>query len=401
MESRSALSTNPNTGLDMDDQGRTRDLTMPQSKAETTERELQAAPDAQFRLLVEAVQDYAIFVLDPAGNVKTWNAGARRIKQYTASEIIGKHFSIFYPEEEKRNGKPQWELEVAQKEGRFEDEGWRIRKDGSRFWANVIITALREKSGRLVGFGKVTRDFTERMEVKEALAKSERSLRELSLHLLSTQDEERKRIGRDLHDSLGQYLAVLKIKLESVASLIGNQPDLAVQDVTECIRLTDDSIKEVRIVSYLLYPPMLEEMGLKSAIPWYLAGFSSRSGIKTTFKAEDNFGRLSAEAELAMFRVLQESLTNVHRHSGSETAEVRLCTDEGNAVLEIQDSGKGFNQTLLEQGGEDWMGALGVGVRGMHERMRQLKGKLEIITKERGTLVRAMMPASDRRETRK
>jgi PAS domain S-box-containing protein len=395
------LSTNANTGFDMDDQGLTRDLKMPQSKAETTESELQAARDAQFRLLLEAVQDYAIFILDPAGNVKTWNAGARRIKQYTASEIIGKHFSIFYPEEDKRNGKPQWELVVAQKEGRFEDEGWRIRKDGSRFWANVIITALRDKSGKLVGFGKVTRDFTERMEVKQALEKSERSLRELSLHLLSTQDQERKRIGRDLHDSLGQYLAVLKIKLESVASLIGNQPDLAVQDVIECIRLTADSIKEVRTVSYLLYPPMLEEMGLKSAIPWYLGGFSSRSGIKTTFKAEDNFGRLSAEAELAMFRVLQESLTNVHRHSGSETAEVRLCTDDENAVLEIQDSGKGFNHTLLEQGGEDWMGALGVGVRGMHERMRQLKGKLEIITKEHGTLVRAVMPASHRRETRK
>lgn len=381
-------------------QDRAHEGELPQTSPELPKKEgQQRQAEEQLHLLVEAVQDYAIFMLDPTGHIRTWNAGARRIKQYAASEIIGQHFSAFYPEEDKRNGKPQWELEVAQKDGRFEDEGWRIRKDGSRFWANVIITALRDKSGKLVGFGKVTRDFTERMEVKEALAKSERSLRELSLHLLSTQDEERKRIGRDLHDSLGQYLAVLKIKLESVASLIGNQPDLAVQDVTECIRLTDDSIKEVRTVSYLLYPPMLEEMGLKSAIPWYLAGFSSRSGIKSTFKAEDNFGRLSAEAELAMFRVLQESLTNVHRHSGSETAEVRLCTDDGNAVLEIRDSGKGFNQTLLEQGGEDWMGALGVGVRGMHERMRQLKGKLEIITKERGTLVRALMPASLRRET--
>jgi PAS domain S-box-containing protein len=395
------MPTNLDKGFDIDDQGRTRDPKMPQSKAETTEREPQPEPDVQFRLLVEAVQDYAIFVLDPAGNVRTWNAGARRIKQYEASEIIGKHFSTFYPEEDKRNRKPQWELEVAAQEGRFEDEGWRIRKDGSRFWANVIITALRDQSGKLVGFGKVTRDFTERMEVKEALAKSERSLRELSLHLLSTQDEERKRIGRDLHDSLGQYLAVLKIKLESVASLIGSQPDLAAQDIAECIRLADDSIKEVRTVSYLLYPPMLEEMGLKSAIPWYLDGFSSRSGIKTIFKAEDSFVRLSAEAELALFRVLQESLTNVHRHSGSATAEVRLCTDNGNAVLEVQDTGKGFNHHLLEKGGEDWMGALGVGVRGMHERMRQLNGKLEIITKERGTVVRAMMPASYRREMRK
>ena len=193
MKESERMADQPQYKLDMDHQGRTRDVKIPRSTAKTTEKDVQAARDAQFRLLVEAVQDYAIFMLDPAGNVKTWNAGARRIKQYIASDIIGKHFSTFYPEEEKRNGKPQWELEVAQKEGRFEDEGWRIRKDGSRFWANVIITALRDKSGRLVGFGKVTRDFTERMEVKEALAKSERSLRELSLHLLSTQDEERKR----------------------------------------------------------------------------------------------------------------------------------------------------------------------------------------------------------------
>jgi signal transduction histidine kinase len=262
----------------------------------------------------------------------------------------------------------------------------------------VIITALRDRSGKLVGFGKVTRDFTERMQAKEALAKSGRSLRDLSLHLLSTQDQERKRIGRDLHDSLGQYLAVLKLKIESVASLVEAR-DLA-EDLAECVRLTDDSIKEVRTVSYLLYPPMLEEMGLKSAIPWYLSGFSSRSGIKTTLKTQEHFGRLPTEAELAMFRVLQESLANVHRHSGSETAEVRLLKEDGNAVLEVEDKGKGFNSALLEQGSQDWMGALGVGVRGMNERMRQLKGKLEIITKEGGTLVRAIIPVAHEREPR-
>jgi PAS domain S-box-containing protein len=387
--------TKSDKALDKDDKERLHPLANPpeNTKPEIPGKELSPADrEAQFQLLVEAVQDYAIFILDPAGNVRTWNAGAKRIKQYTKAEIVGKHFSIFYPEEDKRNGKPPWELEVAKEKGRFEDEGWRVRKDGSRFWANVIITALRDKSGQLVGFGKVTRDFTERMETKAALEKSERSLRELSLHLLSTQDQERKRIGRDLHDSLGQYLAVLKLKLESVASLLGSQPDLAAQDVAQCIRLTDDSIKEVRTVSYLLYPPMLEEMGLKSAIPWYLGGFSSRSGVKTAFKVDEAFGRPTADAELAMFRVLQESLTNVHRHSGSETAEVRLLMRDGNAVLEIEDKGKGFDPAVLEQRGEDWMGALGVGVRGMNERMRQLKGKLEIISQERGTLVRATIP---------
>jgi PAS domain S-box-containing protein len=381
------------------DEGQSRLVAELQHKTEVLEKELQRrGQEAQFRLLVEAVQDYAIFMLDPTGHVRTWNLGARRIKQYEAAEIIGKHFSIFYPEEDKRSGKPAWELDVAQKEGRFEDEGWRIRKDGSRFWANVIITALRDKDGKLVGFGKVTRDFTERMEAKEALAWSERSLRELSLHLLSTQDQERKRIGRDLHDSLGQLLAMLKLKLDSVASNLREKPDLATEDVATCIRLADDSLKEVRTVSYLLYPPMLEEMGLKSAIPWYLGGFSSRSGIKATFKAEEHFHRLSSEAELALFRVLQESLTNVHRHSGSETAEVRLFTDKGNAILEVEDRGKGFDQALLEQGGEDWLGALGVGVRGMNERMRQLKGKLEIIPNEGGTVVRATIPPTHRRQ---
>ena len=387
---------------------RLRSIAELQQKAEVLEKERASSQrEEQFSLLVAAVQDYAIFMLDPTGNVSTWNPGAERIKQYKAEEIIGKHFSQFYPEEDKRSRKPDWELIVAQKEGRFEDEGWRIRKDGSRFWANVIITAVWNDSGKLVGFAKITRDFTAKMQAQEALQKevaerreaqkqlhkSEKSLRELSLHLLATQDEERRRIGRDLHDSLGQYLAVLKMKLESVASVVGKKEQLA-EDVHHCVRLTEDSIKEVRTVSYLLYPPMLEEMGLKSAIPWYLDGFSSRSGIKTSFSAAADFDRLPRDRELALFRVLQESLTNVHRHSGSQTAEVRLLTKDGMGVLEIEDKGKGVPVHLLEQAGRDWMGALGVGVRGMNERMRQLGGTLELISSQQGTTVRAQMPVA-------
>ncbi|HWF93224.1 MAG TPA: PAS domain S-box protein [Terriglobales bacterium] len=381
-----------------------------QQKTELLERELALREsEARFRLLVEAVQDYAIFMLDPKGNVSTWNIGAERIKGYQAKEIIGKHFSTFYPAEDIANGKPPWELVMAEKIGRFEDEGWRLRKDGSRFWANVIITALKDGKGKLIGFAKVTRDFTERIRVQNELKKeiserkeaqeqlhlSEQSLRQLSLHLLRTQDEERKRIGRELHDSLGQYLAVLKMKLESVAGSMGGNGSEASQDIAECIRLAEDSIKEVRTVSYLLYPPMLEEMGLKSAIPWYLDGFSSRSGIATTFEVRTDFGRIARNAELALFRILQESLTNVHRHSGSPVAHVRLWRKNDNCILEIEDKGKGINSAVLEQTGSDWMGAMGVGVRGMNERMRQLGGKLEIISKETGTRVVATVPAKN------
>jgi len=123
-----------------------------------------------FRLLVESVRDYAIFLLDVEGYVRSWNAGAQRIKGYSASEIIGKHFSIFYPASELRRGKPDYELRVAIEEGRYEEEGWRVRNDGTRFWANVVITALRDSDGQLVGFAKVTRDLTERKQAEEERA---------------------------------------------------------------------------------------------------------------------------------------------------------------------------------------------------------------------------------------
>jgi PAS domain S-box-containing protein len=133
-----------------------------------TERRLAEEETRRFRLLVESVRDYAIFILDPFGNVMTWNIGAERVKGYAAKEIIGKHFSIFYPPEDVAAGKCEMELAVAAREGRFEDEGWRIRKDGSSIWANVIITALRTPEGQLIGFAKVTRDLSERREAEAA-----------------------------------------------------------------------------------------------------------------------------------------------------------------------------------------------------------------------------------------
>jgi PAS domain S-box-containing protein len=130
------------------------------------QRRADDSPEFLYRLLVETVRDYAIFVLDPKGFVRTWNPGAMRFKGYAPDEIIGRHFSTFYPQSDIDAGKPEHELEVATRTGRFEDEGWRIRKDGSRFWANVIITALRNEAGDLVGFAKVTRDLTERRQTE-------------------------------------------------------------------------------------------------------------------------------------------------------------------------------------------------------------------------------------------
>ena len=337
----------------------------------------------RFRLMAEAVEDYAIFMLDPDGHVSTWNTGAERIKGYKAAEIIGRHFACFFPEEDIRSGKPLLELEAAVQHGRFEDESLRRRKDGSLFWASVIITPVRDEGNKLIGFVKVTRDITDRIQ-------KEKSLRDLTAHLLRTQDEERKRIGRDLHDTLGQCVTAMKINLDTLAA--GLETNSAIKkQVIQCAELADECVKEVRTISYLLYPPMLEEMGLKSAIAWYLEGFTARSGIQVTFQASSEFGRLSRDIELALFRVLQESLTNVHRHSGSQTAHVQLSSNGEIVALAVSDDGKGIPASILVESGE-WKRAVGVGLRGMKERLAQLGGSLEVTSAGHGTTVTATVP---------
>ena len=163
-----------------------------------------------YQLLVESVQDYAIFMLDPGGYVATWNAGARRLKGYAPEEIIGRHFSTFYQPDEVASGKPPWELQVAASDGRFEDEGWRVRKDGTLFWANVVITALRDPDGRLVGFAKVTRDLTERRRSEQrALADARRLAAAEASNLAKT-----------------QFLATMSHELRTPLNAIGGYAEL-------------------------------------------------------------------------------------------------------------------------------------------------------------------------------
>lgn len=339
--------------------------------------------DSTIHLLLDQITDYAIFLLTPSGEVATWNPGAERIKGFKPEEIIGKHFRILYLPEDQEAGIPEHNLTVASATGRFEDEGWRMRKDGSRFWANVIITAIRDAKGQPLGYGKVTRDLTERML-------AEQQLRDLSGRLLRMQDEERGRLGRELHDTVGQYLAAVKMSLDGLEDH-SEEPAIR-KEIAHCVPLVDRAIREVRTLSYLLYPPMLEETGLPSAIRWHLDGLSQRSGLRTTCEIADDV-RLPHDVELALFRVFQESLTNVHRHSQSETAHIQFAMDHDHAFLEIKDQGKGMPFDFSELKTES-LGTLGVGIRGMHERIRQLGGKLEITSTSEGTTVRATVPVN-------
>lgn len=237
---------------------------------------------------------------------------------------------------------------------------------------------------------ELDREIAERIAVERKLRVSEKALRELSGHLLRMQDEERRRLGRELHDSFGQYLAALKMGLDLLdLSLPSN--GAAKKHVSDCLRLVDQSLTEVRTISYLLYPPMLEEMGLKTAVPWYLEGFTKRSGIQTSLDITQTCDRMPRDVELAVFRILQESLTNVHRHSGGQRADVRISCQDGNVSLEVKDHGKGIPADLWEPA-KDSLGTLGVGLRGMNERVNQLGGTLELVSTPEGTTVIATLP---------
>jgi PAS domain S-box-containing protein len=345
------------------------------------------AMERRYQLLVDGVKDYAIFMLTPDGHVASWNLGAERTKGYRTEEIIGRHFSCFYTDEDISDNKPERLLKTAFAEGRVEDEGWRIRKDGSRYWADVVITAVRETEGTLQGFSAVIRDITERKRAED-------SLRDLSGRLLQVQDEERRHVARELHDSAGQLLAALRMNLAPLEVEAGNLDPQAVKRLTESLSLLDELSTEVRTISHLLHPPLLDEVGLSSALRVYVDGFADRGKIKVDLEIPADFGRLSRESETTIFRVVQEALTNIHRHSGSRVARICLSHSESEVLVEVQDKGVGISaekQAEMEQAG-----AAGVGIRGMRERLRQLHGTLEVgpARTGTGTVVIARLPVS-------
>jgi PAS domain S-box-containing protein len=352
-----------------------------------------------FRLLVDAVQDYAIFILDPEGHVLTWNPGARAIKGYTREEIVGKHFSIFYPQEAIDSHWPERELALAEKEGRFRDEGLRVKKDGSTFWASVTITALREPNGRLYGFAKVTQDLTTRRDAEERLQALNRELRsrvqqldesrrivelrtmelqKLSGTLLQIQDEERRRIARELHDDLAQHVTAVKMELDAS----GRHQQLS--DAMGAI------LQKIRETSYLLHPPLLDEAGLRAALHWYVDGLMQRSKLQISLTFHpDVLPGISKEIETTIFRIIQEALANVYRHAQSDSARVEVVGNAEQVVVRVRDYGKGISPRIARM---ESSAQLGVGITGMRERVRQLGGELSVTRAEPGTQVEAKIP---------
>lgn len=347
--------------------------------------------EERFRLVVESVMDYGIFTLDTEGRVTSWNIGAERIKGYRAEEIIGQHFSVFFPPEDIAWGKPGYELQKARDEGRFEDEGWRVRQDGSRFWANVILTALHNERGELAGFSKVTRDLSLRKQMEEELRASREELRRLSGYLQAAREEERTRISREIHDQLGGSLTALKMDVRQLQKSLNNgKPDPATNEqwgrLNAMAQLIDEAAQTIRRIAADLRPGVLDDLGLEAAIEWQLQDFQNRSGIQCELVTEVNELNMDRDGSTALFRVFQETLTNVARHAQATRVEVNLAQQPDSLILQVRDNGRGITD-------QDMLGTRSLGLVGMRERIRALNGELKIQgSPGLGTTVMARIP---------
>jgi two-component system, NarL family, sensor kinase len=219
--------------------------------------------------------------------------------------------------------------------------------------------------------------------------RAQMDLRDLSGKLLQLQDEERRRIARDLHDSAGQTLTVLALNLAHLADLSRAKDSELSTLATETEELVQRLTKEIRTTSYLLHPPLLDESGISAALSWYVEGLAARSRLKIELNIADQFGRLSPEMELALFRIVQESLTNILRHSGSETAEICLTRDAQTVSLKVTDHGTGIDSEVLAA---IRAGKSGVGMQGMRDRAHQLNGQMNVESAASGTTIAISIP---------
>jgi PAS domain S-box-containing protein len=477
------------------------------------------ASEARLLALVNSVQDYAIFMLNPDGRVANWNTGAARIKGYQPDEIIGQHFSRFYSDDDRSRGVPERGLAAALSAGRYEAEGWRVRKDGTRFWANVVITPVYNEQGNLMGFAKVTRDLTERRQAEEHIRESERRLaeaqhmarlgswhwdvaanivslsdemyriyglkprseqvsyetfmdyvhpddrervqgsisrtlqdhqpftldhrivladgaermlqahvaaevdnnrrliaitgtgqditerkeiedeleqsrerlRQLAAHLEVAREEERARMAREIHDELGGMLTGLKMDVVQMRRAgQGLEPRTLgkLEDFTVAI---DQAVQTVRRIASDLRPAVLDDFGLVAAMEWQLGEFERRSGINCDWQSDIKTIEVNKDVATAVFRIFQESLTNVARHALATQVAVSIVTADGHITLQIRDNGRGITREQLQ-------GSSSLGLPGMRERVALLGGHLVIDgSPGQGTnvLVRIPLPASE------
>ena len=384
-------------------------LTRLRAEAAEKERALRAEADLERARLRES------FILAPAGmallagpehRFTFANSAYLKLVGFdSADQLVGKTVKEVFPEVEEQGylGLLNEVYETGEAYVATERELRLKGRSGDRVvYVTFSYQPVRNVAGQVEGILAHAADVTGQVlartqleaRVRERTAElqeAEQKLRTLNSRLLQAQDDERRRLARDLHDSAGQILVVLKLNLSMIEQELQNgNPELD-KMAMHSVELVDDLSKQLRTMSHLLHPPLLDEAGLASALRWYIEGFVERSGIRVELDLDPKLPRLSQETETAIFRIVQESLTNIHRHSGSESAVIRVEYGEGTIKIEIRDAGRGISQFDPKR---KMPARVGVGVQGMQERVRQLAGQFEIQSSKAGTVVTVALPTS-------
>ncbi len=398
-ESYTALST---------DEERLRSISQLQQKVQALETAKMERTDAQNSLrrkqseLADLLENAVEGVQRVGADQKIlWaNKALLHLLGYSPDEYVGHQCSEFHVDQ---NAFAEYWRRLMQGEDIY-DYPFELRcKDGSVKQVQIYSNGLWEK-GEFIHTRCFVRDVTEQKRAEQALRESEANLRlvndklesqveqrtaalrQLSARVLTLQDAERRRIAHELHDSLGQYLVGLKLNLDMLRQA-PEQPGLW----TQSQELMEQCVSEIRTLSYLLHPPMIDDVGLASAARWFVEGIAQRSGIQVTLDAPSDLARLPADVELVLFRILQEGLTNVHRHSGASAAEVLIRQKTGQVILEVKDNGRGIRQEVLRRFDQTGAG-MGVGLSGMRERVRELGGWMKVEADSQGTSLQIALP---------
>jgi PAS domain S-box-containing protein len=373
-----------------------------------------------FDATLSSITDFA-YIFDRRGRFVYTNQALLNLWGLRLEDAVGKNFfELQYPEELARRLQSQIQQVFESKQG-LTDETPYQSPTGAGGYYEYIFTPVFDRDGHVEMVAGSTRDITARKKTEQDLKKSQEQLaqaaetleaqvhartlelnqrnseilaqsdqlRNLSLHLMETQDREGRRLARELHDSAGQLIAALTMNLDRlVSSLRTSDPGLVklAQDSRDCAK---QLAEEIRTTSYLLHPPLLDEVGLSAALDWYVEGIKQRSGLAVDLKVDSGSQRLPRDMELTIFRVVQECLTNIHRHSGSKTAFIHVARNDQSTIVEVRDAGRGMSGDL--QNGESR--GMGVGLRGIRERVRQFAGDVHVESKVGvGTTIRVTLP---------
>jgi PAS domain S-box-containing protein len=391
--------------------------------SEQTTADLKFRLERQSRILdvtLSSISDFA-YIFDRAGRFAFVNQALLQLWGLKLEDAVGKNFfELKYPGE--LAARLQQQIQKVFETGIvLTDETEYTSPTGVGGFYEYIFCPVFDREGRVEFVAGSTRDITERKRVEGELRRSQERLREmtaslenqiqartreleernaevelhsellrdLSLRLMTTQDEERRHIAREMHDSAGQLIAVLSMHLAQISDKTGAASPEIRKHADDALKLLKELDRELRTTSYLLHPPMLDELGLRAALAWYIEGLEQRSAIQVQLSIAE-FERLSPEMELTIFRVIQECLTNIHRHSGSKTADIRVARGEAGFVIEVRDSGRGIPAQKLETVRNR---GVGVGLRGMRERVRPYSGDVRIDSQEgRGTTITITLP---------